>query len=331
MKTLFQIGSAALIVASIASSANASPFGNTILLGFDTGQGYHSSIQYDGGGRANGTWEENGFSVDWSVYDAYAPYLGVDNVFGVNDEVFFSDQQGIPYQTTATINFSRPDGLTFSLDQFEIPSSTASSWRGEATFTPYAADGSLDYSRRIFESFEVVYHNLLLTGLTTSGSLVEVAVNTFLEDRHPYSRSSHQAPDGDGIVSFAPGQLANLTSLELQLGWYSSGIELLQQSIAASNLDPLFQTGFAQCQLVNARGDGCSFAGFGEFDFLATSGHQQNWGSAVALDNFQFSLSNDTPDIASMPLPSSALFLGAGLLGMGAIGRLRSKGQRHTT
>lgn len=297
-------------------STSAAPLQSTALVTFNEGAGFHSIIRFDGR-QASGTWMEDGFEVDWQVNDSFPAALSASSVLAVNDQVFLSDTRSTPEPTAESLTFWRSDGRAFDLLKFETPGGTASSWVGNIVFTPLDAAGDLDPASRVEQPFNVVYDNMVLTGVTEGGATVKVPLSSF--DLTTFAGGASTFNTG-GSGSFSPldGRLTGLVSLSMELGEFSTERELFQRSLAVSNVPDLYRNALATCGEAGASGERCLVDGVGEFLFSAFAGETQNWGTAVGVDSFSFALKDPdfSPPPATVPLPSTGWMLLAAMAGV---------------
>lgn len=303
----------ALAAVPIALMAAAPVNATTVTLDLNEGSGTHSNLNFDGYG-GSGTWSETGFSVDWIANELYDPSaLSPSTVTSFNDAVFLSDSAGIPFPTMQGFTVSRPDGLSFNLKQFEV-SDLSSSWYGEAVFTPYALDGSLDYGNEVREYLDIAYYNILLSGTTDAGTAVRARANAFTET----TSLEVATPLIDGVITLPSGQFEDLIDISFSLRFETDLAVLMQPSLEYSGASTLLKNGFFDCLSSNSGGSGCALAGQGEFSFAAFPYYGPNWGTALAIDNLQLQV--NAP--ASVPVPAGWLL---GLTGLGALTALRRR------
>ncbi|HQU69420.1 MAG TPA: hypothetical protein PLI43_14665 [Albidovulum sp.] len=283
--------------------------GNTVVT-FQTPPGRLDSVTASNG-FANGIWSEAGFSVAWG-YEEYS-----DVTEAIIGFTFLSDCRGGCFGNGTSLKFTRQDGQPFSLRSIGIRS-TATSAIGEASFTPFDANGNLDYSNMVLEQMEVVYDNLTFD-VTRAGTTQRIFASSFYDTGFWSQAGSNVPVDNDGLLTFGGGMraaLSNAESIEISVGFGRSFLDIVQQSRDFSQLNSIFSLAPSDC-IWN-----CVVDGLGVFGFSVDFGNYQNWGSAVATGSYTFDVGP-----APVPLPASGLTLLGALsaLSLSALRRSRKR------
>jgi hypothetical protein len=300
-----------------------SPFGATAatVVSFDATSGYNTNFQKDDQETlASGTWNESGFQVDWTYTEPWGMEADT-TAFAFLSDCYF----GGCFGTGTSMTFRRMDGGSFSLKSFDVPSLSVG-WSSHATFTPYAADGSLDYTNVVDQALNTRFNNVVFYGIKSSGRVFTANVSAFDAAKIVWD-GGQSSLNGDGtfVVSGRLSRLlSNLKSLRVSVGagnLYSyDGTEMLVgnqtwedflqdfflQSLNATEIDPIFKQIPKGCVGI------CSVPGLGEFYLSELYASSSNWGTAVEFDNFRLS----TAEPAPIPIPAGGLLLIGGLVSL---------------
>ena len=165
-----------------------------------------------GGNAASGTWEEEGFVVDWDFYsDATLPPTLPTDFNGFRFLSDFEPDGGVDVFGTE-MTLKRADGGTFSLKGAKADF-TYEGFGVFADFTPEAPGGSA-------ESFTapLLRPNLKFTGMTEGGGTVIAEATT--GDPAALSPADPDFRFGPSDAAFGPGvleSLMGLTSLKIEV------------------------------------------------------------------------------------------------------------------
>lgn len=274
---------------------------SSVTIDFTSGSNVASSSS-GVGGPASGTWQQSGFNVDWSMWDYY------DTSVPTNYTGFTTMGDGLTgFESGRQMTLTRAGGGSFSLDSLD----TSWSYEGyyaDTSFTPFAADGSLDFAASTSFTNPILRPTLSFSGVTSSGSTVSaVASVTSAAAFDPTSGSF-----GPSQASFAPGVLASLsdlTSLTISVGtngFFDVGAAkaLIDFGAPSEILQGLSQCGF----------NSCTIPGVGQFDYSVQYFGMRNDTAAATISGI--TLSTNGP--AAVPLPASAVLLLGGLMLLGA-------------
>lgn len=276
---------------------------DALVVDFAPGHGWIKDFKVVNEYEATGTWKTKGFNVDWD----YSSYWG-----SLNEETdprslgFSSLVDGCPSCADAglSLTFGRSDGKGFSLRSFAVYD-ILSLYIERAYYTPFGADGNLDFAHAVSSTFIPSYANILLEGVKHSGQTVSLAVDTFADAAWVRTVTNDPLPwsAGDGLFDLDAAQqsvLSDLSSLKVTAVGPNFGNSLTwrNQGVAYPGVDPIFLQAPQDCTY------SCTVAGLGSFYFepifLEAEGIASN---ITTLDSFTFDVSP-----APVPVGGSAIF-----------------------
>lgn len=293
------------------------------IVSFEPDRGATTEVRVIDDVTVRGTWQEDGFDTDWE-YSGNLP--DVEEAVALHTGSAYIADTDCCFGVGRYLDFSRPDGRDFSLQSFGLDQ-TQSSFIGDARFTPFAADGSLDYGNEVYSELDIAYDNIFFTGRRADGSDVSATASSFGESSAVYQAGNNLIASGDGTYTIAgalAAELDGLSRLRVELGADSSFEELIGRSLAISDVDPILASGYERCLDAGQSLYECTIEGEGTYYFYADAGNYWNWGTQVTFDDFVFAVGDGEPTDpvapSAVPLPAGLPLLAAALGLVGVIG-----------